>query len=260
VMPLRRRPKRRRSAYTRPHAKRPYLTMVLVVLAVFGGLAVYVHHHTAHYAIVLNGKQIVAVASKEDAQAAFRLVQLKYAPNVPDVVTFTEGMPVVESLKTPTVSLDPHAAAEVLDRRAIVQLEGYAIFVNRIPQVILASRDLATEAISLMLDRGMYNKQGIPTFKQRVTIDVLHVSKEKIGTVPAMTPEQAAEELVHPPRPQVYTVKNGDSFWSIANANGLLVADLDKLNPGKSHLLHEGDQIKLPDKPSAVTVVVRQTK
>ncbi len=63
---------------------------------------------------------------------------------------------------------------------------------------------------------------------------------------------------MHPPRKQYYSVKEGDSFWSIANAHGVMVSDLDELNPGMSHLLHVGDQVRLPDQLAPVTVVVRE--
>lgn len=256
--PLRRRPRRRRSVYTRPISKRFLVVLFVFVIALVGAGAAYEHYHLAHFAVAVNGKPLVALATRLEAEQAIILAKKAYAPTAPDVVKYKDGDLAVTTLKSVMLSSSPQAAADVINQELQVELVGYAIFVERIPIVLLPSRDAATLTLSLALQRGLGDQRGIPTFKQRVTVDVLHLAKEKIGTVPVLTPEQAAVELVHPPRPQVYSVKLGDSFWSIANANGLLISDLDKLNPGMSHLLHEGDQIKLPDKPSPVTVVVRK--
>jgi len=45
--------------------------------------------------------------------------------------------------------------------------------------------------------------------------------------------------------PSSYKVKSGDSLWKIANTYGITIAEIRKLNPGKTEDLQPGDSLKL---------------
>jgi len=232
------------------------IPLVLFALLSLGALCL--HFHLARYALVLNGQPLVALASKADDQNALKRVRVKYAPTVPGVIVFGEGEPTIARINPSMIAHSPQDAAKILTRHLTVIVEGYAICVNRKPFVLLDSKESAGRAIALMLQQGMDKKQGVPTIKQRVTIVQMSLEKAKIGSIPIMTPEQAATYLAYPAREQSYTVKSSDSFWSIATAHHMTVSELDALNPGTLHILHVGDKLRLPDKQAPITVVIRE--
>ena len=98
----------------------------------------------------------------------------------------------------------------------------------------------------------------MPTFRERVVIDRFRrvIGKDKL--IPIMTPEQAAQELTHPPRPQYYTVARGDNFYVIGVRHGLTVQQIKNLNPTLDPAkLQPGDQVRLPDILAPLTIVMR---
>lgn len=55
---------------------------------------------------------------------------------------------------------------------------------------------------------------------------------------------------------ETYTVKKGDTLWTIAKTNGTTVAEMQKLNRLKNvNVLQIGQKLKLPEKPSTGTEV-----
>lgn len=254
--PLRQR--RRHAVYQRKgHPARLIVTLAFLAVLIVGGVR-YAHLRTAHYAVMLNGRVLAALATRAQAEEVIAGIARKHAPAAPSMVEYKEGVLTVHALRRTLPALDVETAVAELDQHLNAICVGYAIYVNRRPIVLLGSRKMATQAISLMQERGLGGKPGIPTLKERVTIASYRQEEGDALQLPIVTPQQAAEQLVHPPVPHSYTVKKGDSFWVIANANKLTVADVKKLNPTiDPGALQPGDQIKLPDVPSPVTVIVR---
>ena len=64
--------------------------------------------------------------------------------------------------------------------------------------------------------------------------------------------QTAKTEKKKPAKPQVHTVKNGDSFARVASKYGVTVNELKKANPGiKSDVIHPGDKLTIPSKGKA---------
>jgi len=265
VTPIRRRPRSRKSVYTRPVDYPRIVLSVMFLAALAAGAAYYFYTNyvvvNAPYAVIMSGKTLAVLRSRDDAVQALRLIREEYAPKSPGVVTFLEGEPDIRPFGKASYVRTPDVAATVLKQQLTPVFDGYGLFVSGQPLALMPSEDEAWKTISMMLDRGMAGKRGIPTFKQRVAIDHLRLSIEKGQSILKLPPAETAVEMVHPPRPRVHIVDLGDNFWLIATTNHITVDDLKALNPGVNYkALHKGDRIKLPDAPSPVTVVVREVK
>ncbi len=261
--PLRRRPRDRRAVYRRePHYGR--LLLVLAFIAALGLAAVYYQWavHTTRYAVLAGSTPVAVLAGQREAEEAITRFEQTYAPGAPSAVVCVEGPLSVKAIHRPAHVSSVDDAVALMDARLTVQLAGYVICVKGSPLVMVPTADDASRTLSLMLERGMNGQVGIPTFKERVTTGPYHYDKRNAKyPVPMLTAEQAAAYLVHPPEKNVYTVKKGDNFWSIATANRITVLDVKALNPGVDYTkLQPGDQVNLPDKPAPVTVVVVRTR
>jgi len=262
VTPIRRRSRSRKSVYSRPVDYSRIVPTALLLAALAAGALYYIYTNYvvvhAPYAVALNGQTLTVLRTRQDAVQAVTLLRAQYAPKLPGVVTFVEGEPLIRPYGKASGVISPDQASALLKKHLTPVYDGYAIFVNGKPLALLASKKAAWQTVSLMQQRGLAGRQGIPTFKQRVIINHLRVDVAKGESLIKLPPAGAAAELVHPPRPRVYTVELGDNFWKIATDNGITVDDLVALNPGLDYrALHKGDQVKLPDEPSPVTIAVR---
>ncbi|HEX2948205.1 MAG TPA: LysM domain-containing protein [Armatimonadota bacterium] len=253
-----RRPRYRHSVYTRPIRKSMLLLLVTLCVLGMGGFAYFKLFYSAHYVIKLNDQPIAALATREQCEQAIYLVREKYAPNVPSVVHFTQGEPTISPLIRQHMMISTlTGATEKLDERVTVTMRGEGIFVNGSPLVMVASRFEALRTLELLQDDGAAGRPGIPTFKERIVI-APYDQQPGLEAIPVFTPEQAAKELTHPPRPQYCTVELGDSFYSIAMARGLTVNQIKELNPGVDPgTLHVGDKVRLPDILAPVNIEMR---
>lgn len=263
AMPVRRRARRRGRLYHRP---RRYLWVAgacaVLAAAMGGGYYYWTTAMGAPVFIAVNEKPLVAVANEAVAERVVNMAKQNYFRQAPEMVVFKEGDITIEKSHG-LVKVDKlQDAVNILDSQLTAAMQGYAIFVNGAPLVIFRHEADAAEAMSLMLQRGAAkDKDGIPTFKERVVIAPMEVVEGKDTPLPLVTPGDAAKQLVRPPLPNYHTVQRGDSFWVIANANGLTIMDLEKLNPGvDTHSLHIGDKVRLPDSPSPVTIIMRNAK
>lgn len=258
VTPLRRRA-RKRQAVMPPavHPGRLVLALLFVGLLT-GGAFFFAGHHRTNYALILDSRLLVVLRSREDATAALLALKRKYAAAAPELVSFREGTKVrIQAWKNTEHVLTRDEAVRKLDAQLTIILTGPIIKVNGKPLVMLASPEAAGQALSLMLQRGSRGRAGSPTFKERITTPTVTFVEGEQDFLPVVTPKEAAAQLVHPPRKAFYIVGKGDSFWTIGQAYGLTVEQLQKLNPGVDYRkLDVGDRVELPDQPAPVTVVV----
>lgn len=263
VTPLRRRPRRRHSVYHAPISIGRVLLGGAFVAVLFAGGVYYRYTQTARYAIEVQGKVLVAMASRAEAEQVIWAVKRKHAPAAPEVVSFAEGPVTVGALHAPMQAMDGVQAVERLDGRLTAIVAGYAIAVNGKRYALLPTQAEASRAISLMLRRGQGDRDGVPTFKERVTVTTSPVQQpEDIAEpLPLLKAPAAADLLVHPPQKRIYTVQRGDNLWKIATEHGLTVQDVRTLNPNVNYQrMQPGDQIRLPDEAAPVTVVMRKIK
>jgi hypothetical protein len=233
------------------------LALSCLLLLTAGGAVAY-RYLTAHFVVTLQNKPLVAVASMAQGEEVIDRLKMQYAPNAPQVVDFVEGDLTVQPLRHAMPVSSVADAVARLQPHLIPVLNGWGIFVDGAPLVMVASREEAVQTIALMEQQAQAQQDGIPTFHQRI---LLAPFKQSVGgrkMIPVMTAQQAAAELTHPPLPQYVTVKRGDSFYAIAVAHKLTVVDIKHLNSEMNPAtLQPGDKVRLPDITAPVTIVVR---
>jgi hypothetical protein len=236
------------------------LVIAVLVLAVLLSGGVYYHYlQTARYVIALNGHPLFALATRSQGEDVIEQFKRFYAPTVPGVVAFTQGTLAVLPLRQQRmpVTATPQALNTLRGRLSVV-MRGYAIFINGVPHVLLASQADALQVLSLAEQAAPGASDGIPTLKERVVVAPYQQVVGKKKLIPPMLPQQAVAELTHPPRRNYYTVKRGDSFTAIATVHGLAITQIKRLNPTLDPgTLQPGDQVRLPDTCAPLTIVVR---
>lgn len=238
------------------------LLLLLAAALVIGGIHYFYAHQSTRAAIYLNDKPLVYLAATVDAQQAIMQLRQQYAPSNPNVVKFLDnkGRQVklsVRAVPHPAEVVDVTQAIEAIKQHTSTIVDVYVIVVNRKPWVALETRDDAGKTLSLMLQKGLNGRSGIPTIKEKVRVLPFKQSTRKFR-LPIMTPENAADLLVFPPRPREYHVKAGDNYWKIAARYYITRQQLTALNPDVNPArLKAGDRLKVPDLQSPVTIVVR---
>ncbi len=258
AMPLRRRPRRRTTVYRPPvHTGRTVVAVIFILLLIGGGFH-YRYTHSHGYAVTLNGQTLALLATRRQAEEAILIVKRRFGAAAIPVLQFKEGPLMIRTLPYSLRVTSPQEAAKAIAAHTTVVISGAAILVDNRPYVLLASKDDAAEALSLMQQRGQGGHPGVATFKERVRIELYTwVEGDEKRKLPILDAQDAAALLVHPPVPQSHIVELGDNFWKIATAHSMTVPELKQLNPGVDPArLHKGDIIKLPDQPAPVTVVV----
>ena len=237
------------------------VVLLCLLLALLGGGAWQVRRYlSAHFAVALNGKPVVALATQAQCAQAILKLKASYAPNVPEIVQFAQGdLTIIRLQKVALAQSVPAAVNALRALKLQVQMNGYAIIVDGNPLVLLASKEDAVETLAIMEEQALGDKDGLPTFAQRIVVDVY---RQQVGgkrpLLPTMTPQQAADELTHPPRPNFATVGRGDSLYTVGNRHKLTVDQMKALNPTVDPMkLQPGDQLRLPDTLAPITVVVK---
>lgn len=257
VPPLRRRPRRRKAVYAPAQGK---LWAIFALLVVFTGCGLFYYHQImqAHYAITLNGKTLFMLETRADAEKVLLQLKQRIAPEAPEAVLFKEGNLGITRLKSAGRIYSVSVAVDKLGTRLTGVVGGAAIYVNRRPLVLVASKAAAAQAISIMEEQATGEKQGTPTIKEAMAIRDYQQTAGDAHVLPVMSPAHAAAELAHPPRPQYHTVTRGESFYVIAQAHGITVEEVKALNPKLNPAaLRPGDQVRLPDIPAPVTIIIR---
>lgn len=164
-----------------------------------------------------------------------------------------------EVVRPKTVSVDE--AVELLTGLVHVQVEAVGIEVEGTVLVCVPTETQAEQALQLV--KQHYTPQGErlleqPKFRQKVRLVPQTVRPQEV----TRDVEKAAEKLIASGGERIYTVKRGDNPSKIAQAFGMSVQELFRLNPGlRGRDLKVGETVKVSsDKPLLTVVTVRELK
>ncbi len=162
-----------------------------------------------------------------------------------------------EKVKGEDKALGDQQLVALLKEKLDWTAKGWVISINGKPALSLASEEAAQTALELL------KKSYLPVDAAKVTVEKIEFSEEvkilaaEVPLAELKTPEQAAETMIQGlAKASQYTVKNGDSLWTIARDNNMTVAQLKEANPQmKSEFLKIGQKINLVKSEPLVTVV-----
>lgn len=231
-------------------------TIILLVALFFVGRWANTSILQRHYAVMLDGKPVAVLATRQSAQSALDAVKRSAGGDVTYAGTVTVGS---VSSREATVSVPD--AQKLLAEKLPVRLMKFAVVVGGTPVVALDSEADAQAVLEGAKQRyGAMAKHLMeePRFKQQVSIRRMGVEK----SICAASVDDAVDAAASvSDGTGFYTVADGDISGSIAHKFHISMSEFRALNGGKNlDKLKIGEQIRVSMKTSAkkptLTVVV----
>jgi len=239
--------------------RRLWLERVFFLLVIAAMLA---YHYGALPAIgrrvclvAVDGRPVVVVATRAEAERL--LVEIRRSAGPVEKVGFAQKV-TFRSVPANGNPVQPEAKAmEALASRLQPVMEGAVILANRQVVVALASKAEATKTLSLLLREFAPEGGGFTTvFKEDVKVEMREAPADRF----VASPEAAVAKIREEAAPaSVHEVQPGETAWKIARDAHVSLNRLVQANPGlDTNRLRAGDQVKMPGKAAAITVVAQR--
>lgn len=157
---------------------------------------------------------------------------------------------------------DDKALAQAIEEAIDVKVNAYAINIDGKKTCYVASSEEAqkvVEDIKKPYKEAIEEKENSQLEEISLKQDV-NFEKELVSQSKVISSEEAIELILHGSEGiKEYEVKEGDTLWSIANANNVKVEELVSANPDiDDELIRPGDIIKISQQQKLVTVVTKE--
>lgn len=220
------------------------------------------HFRDSKSLILVDGKPIVCVPSKQDATDILSRIKLKTGYN-PSEIQFKQDVRVERAPRNAN-PMSRHKAYRAVERVVSPVVAKWAIIADGIPIVAIPSKKIAGEvldAAKYRYGRLVKNLSEEPQFKENVTVDIAAVDP----AIYKKTVDEAVKFIFDESTPvtkdAVYEVQKGDLAGSISARYGLKLAELAALNQGRNlDHLQIGDKLRIKTSGNAgprLTVIVR---
>lgn len=205
--------------------------------------------------VLADGKPIVVVESGRVANDLLEEVRTS-AGGDPKEAEFAQKIEIRRgAARTP---VDRESALAILKTKLHVLTDKWVILIDKKPYVAVDTKEQAGEVLELARQR--YGKLAPnlaeePSFKEDVTPQL-----QKADTrIWRKTPQEAVELLFAPDgKPSTHIVKSGEVAGAIATEYKMKLADMARLNPGKSlDRLRIGEELRVGVGKTPLTVIVR---
>lgn len=206
---------------------------------------------TPAYSVTVDGNKALVVSDKTDANDAIAQLQNSEITKRIDISrTFAKRRDILIG--------DQVWAA--LDYALQPKVMGATIMANDQPIVYLENKEVAQQ----LLDKLQQEYTVVDTGESLLSIDFSEDVKVVEGNVAAawITDFDGAWNLINlgTKTPQVYTVKQGDSLWSIARANDMYVTDIVASNNIREDSILALGQSIILSKPTPLITVVAEVQ
>ena len=220
----------------------PILVMVVLVYSMFHVIA------EKPYILMLNGEQIAYVKDTTDGARLMEQLNLELSSPYPAEANFRQYAVLDytrNGVEIKTKLTDDEEIMTILRDKVTWFIDAWTISVSNERTVYLATRTIAEE----VLDR--VKKSYLPDNEELTILNVEFVEsvdliKEEIPVTSLGTPDQAFRTLTEGREPiREYVVQRGDSYWVIAQRNGMTAEELKLINGATSDMLSVGQVLVL---------------
>lgn len=204
------------------------LAVMVIFLASWSGVG-------ALYAVEIRGRTLGVVEDEVQAREVLALLAADVGSRLGKTVEPAEEL-LIKPL-SPGGEEEPASPEELKDRlrEAVTWLaEGHVISVNGKEVVALSDRAAAEGVIDDIIRtyRGGDSGQGERVIQEVRVLEKVEIKQKKVPAELFRTPQEARQILMRgTDKMVVHTVQRGESLWSIARANRMSTAELQRANP-----------------------------
>lgn len=236
-------------------ATKPAVVAALAGFFLIGGNLLLTQNRLV-YAVVYNGQEIGIVASRQAGEEIRIQVQQQLERQLGTDIF----LPAALTYRTYTASRTLLSSSNELSQQFKSlpwMAKGELIIVNRKPVLAVANKDVAQQLLDQLKAYYIQQYPGEQIQEVRFSNDVALMQQQV--SINQVVPAASAMALLQQgqDQPDDYVVKDGDSLWSIARQNNLLVSDLLNANPQIStSSLPSGEKLRLNTRRPLVGVLV----
>ena len=203
---------------------------------------------SAAYAIVVNGKQVAVVEERADGEKAVQDFIAATSKKVGVPVTLQDKIEIKEVQVDKKDMVLGGNVAKILSQTLVATAPGAVIVINGQEKAALSSKTAAENLLTKIKNRYSSSKSGgdVKVLKTEIAEKVAVVAKD-IPVNDLIDDHQAWQLLtVGTDKMVIHEVKDGESMWTISQANHMSNEELIAANPGiDPDDLSIGDKIKL---------------
>jgi len=239
----------------------PVRLALVVALAALGLGAWWLARPRHAWMIVVDGKPVAAVASKEQAQEVLDSLKRQEAGSMAAVASFRQRVTLERVRAADQPIAGRWEAQRRVGRLVEVGIPAYELSVNDKPVLAVRSLGEVRQALEKVVRRQVprsWTLVGAPRIQERLSVEQAWLkpddAKDELVSV-----DEAVERLLAPAVPaREYVVKRGDVAARVARKHGITLDELKNANPGVDlNRIREGDRLVIAGSRPLVSVVVR---
>lgn len=234
----------------------------IVLVAAAAVLGVYLESTAGGYAIAINGQRIAVLKTKAEAENALRIV-LAEKGKPAGQIAFTKDQVSFDPVRVKEYEINTEGSAEkALGGKLNLFVKGYIISANGNNLFTLASMTQADAVLQKLKDNytqaSDQRKIESVNFEEKVAVTEVDVKPEQVSSS-----DKVLSDLLKGRVSTVsYKIQPGDTLWTIARHNDMMIQDLVDGNPGLSDqaLLQIGQTLSIVKVQPYLSVIVKGTE
>ena len=238
------------------------LSLLMLIGSVVPAAAAYTGDPSTAYAMYVDKQQVGVVKFAARALSIYDRVEKELREQHQEEIFIDSNVYFKETKIGGNGVTNDSALAKSIEEAIDVKVKAYFISIDGTRICYVASSQKAEKVVDHI------KKPYIETIEKKDDSQLEEISlKQDVSFEEELVPydsvissEEAVELILHGSQGiKEYEVKEGDSLWSIANANDVQVQDLELANPDiEDEIIQPGDIIKISQQQKLLTVVTKE--